>query len=74
MSVGGVIKGEVPPNRDDVREGVPTQRGANQLPTTCKASKNTQRHRGVWGHMEGVYTLGVTDQKIYKPTQSNKNN
>ena len=52
----GAIKGEAPPNRGDVREGVPHKGEPLQPPTTCKASKNTEVQKSK-GHM-GVYTLG----------------
>ena len=55
---GGVIEGEAPPNRGDVREGVPAQRGAHYNPHNIQSLQKTQRHRRVWGH---VHPLGHTN-------------
>ena len=59
IECGGVIEGEAPPNRGGVRRCPNTKGSPLQPPTACKASKNTQMHRRVWGHIGGVYIPGV---------------
>ena len=54
MECGGVIKGEVPPNRGGVSQYTLSRK---QPPTTCNAPKTMQEQRA-WGPMGGVYTPG----------------
>ena len=50
---GGCNKGEASPNRGDVREGVPTQRGAHYNPSqnakTPKTHRGIEEYGGIWG-------------------------
>ena len=68
---GGIIKGEAPPNRGDIREGVQGQRGSHYNPHNMQSLQKyteAQKSMGVyggcvhpWGHTNiwGIQMYGV---------------